>query len=378
MPDDNETAPIRRGRGLRLSTPTPPEQASQPPPQPAPEPTAPEPTAPEPPLHRGRGLRLTTHTPPEESAPPPSEPEAAEPLNRGRGLRLTTHHPAPDLAPPLRARVRVPSGLTSYIRFGEGPPLLLLHGFGASGRIWRGVMSALGDVRTCFALDLPGFGESPPRPDAPTLAALADEVVACADALQLERFDLVGHSLGSALAARVAGRYRGRMGRLALTSLGVRTFAPELAALNFARPSVDLSFNFVRPVLDLWQPWGRWAWETPPVSLLIGSQVLHTPPQERQLWQEYLADHARADGRAYLTSIAATGDPGLQTDLRAITAETLLIVGREDRIASLPLVMTAQQLIGGSRLEVIDSCGHLPIIERPDEYHALLRAFFAP
>lgn len=370
MPDGTESNPIRRGRGLRLTTPPP-----DPTPDPIPEQTAPEQPAPDQPLSRGRGLRLTTQAPTEEEQPPAES--APEPLQRGRGLRLTTHSPAPDLAPPLRARVRVPRGLTSYTRFGEGPPLLLLHGFGASGRIWRGVMAALGDVRTCYAIDIPGFGRSAPRPESPTLAALADEALAFADALSLERFDLAGHSLGAAVAATVAGRHPGRVGRLALTSLGVRSFAPELAAINFARPSVDLSLNFARPVLDLWQPWGRWAWETPPVSLLIGSQVLHNPPQERQLWQEYLADHAGADGRAYLTSIAATGDPGLQADLRAITAATVLVVGREDRIARLPLVMTAHELIGGSRLEVIEGCGHLPIIERPAEYHAILRAFLA-
>lgn len=338
MPDGQEPAPIRRGRGLRLSAPAQPESAQPPAAGPAPD---------------------------------------DGPIARGRGLRLTTHAPAPDLAPPLRASARVPGGLTTYRRAGDGPPLLLLHGFGATGRIWRGVMAALADRRACYAPDMPGFGTSPPRAAAPTLAALADEALALADALGLERFDLVGHSLGAAVAATLAGRHPARVARLALTSLGVRPFAPELAAIGIARPSLDLSLSLARPVLDLWRPWGRWAMASPPAAALLRAQLLHAPPADAALWQEFLADHAAADGRAYLTALTSQGDQGLQADLRAITAPTLLIAGREDRVARLPEVVAAQGLIPGAALQVIEGCGHVPAVERPAEYHAVLREFLA-
>lgn len=368
MPEEEGPAPIRRGRGLRLTTRTPAPDEMPPPAEAA---------GPQDPIARGRGLRLTTHASPPDEAPPAIDAGPQEPVAHGRGLRLTTHALAPDLAPPLRAQIRVPRGRTSYCRSGDGPPLLLLHGFGASGRIWRGVMGTLGDARACYAPDLPGFGASPARSTPPTLTALADEALAFADALGLERFDLIGHSLGAAVAATLAGRHPARVGRLALTSLGVRAFAPELAAIGIARPPVDLSFNLARPILDLWQPWGRWAMASAPAAMFLGSQLLYGPPADAQLWQEYLADHAAADGRAYITSMTSQGDPGLQADLRAITAPTLLIVGREDRIARLHEVVAAQGLISGGRLKVIEGCGHLPAIERPAEYHAILREFLA-
>jgi pimeloyl-ACP methyl ester carboxylesterase len=327
------------------------------------------------PIRRGRGLRLSGPARPDE---PAAESAPAGPIARGRGLRLTTHAPAEEPAPPLRAQARVPSGLTAYRRAGEGPPLLLLHGFGASGRIWRGVMAALADARACYAPDLPGFGESPARPAAPTLDALADELLAFADTLGLARFDLVGHSLGAAVAATVAGRSPERVGRLALTSLAVRPFAPELLALGAARSPLDLTLGLTRPFLEPWQPWGRWAIERSPAALVLAASLLRRPPDDQGLWRDYLADHAAADARAYITSVTSQGDPGLQTRLRAIAAPTLLIVGRQDRVARLPEAVAAQALIPGARLHVIEECGHLPLIEQPEAYNAALRAFFAP
>jgi len=330
------------------------------------------------PIRRGHGLRLSTQAPPDETPATAAEPppaDASEPIARGRGLRLTTPASA-DPAPIVQAQAQVPSGLISYSSGGSGPPLLLLHGFGASGRLWRGVMEALGSQYTCYAPDLPGFGETPPRAAAPTLDTLAAEILAFADILGLDRFGLVGHSLGAAVAATLAGYYPRRVTRIALTSLGVRAFAPELITLIAARQPFDFALGFARPALNFWRLWTGWAMVTPPTALLLSAQLLAGPPADAQLWQEYLADHARADGRAYITSVASQSDPILKASLGAILAPTLLIVGREDRVARLPEVLVAQEMVAGARLQVIEQCGHLPPIERPAEYHAILRDFF--
>lgn len=357
MPDSQESAPIRRGRGLRLSTEAAQPEASAEAPVEAPAEVAP--------IARGRGLRLTTT---EEAAPVAGE---ATPVTPPPGP------PPPPTATATieRLQAQLPGGRVSYLRAGEGPPLLLLHGFGASGEIWRGVIGALVDAYTCYALDLPGFGASPARPATPTLASLADDVLALADALGLERFALVGHALGAAVAATVAGRQSGRAARLVLSGFGVRPFAPELMALGMARTPLDLSVSFARPLTDFWRPFNRRAMASPPVALLLGAQLLQGPPADQELWQAFLADHAAADGRAYITAVTASGDPRLHAALRAIVVPTLLVNGREDRVAPIVEAAAAQRLVQGSAIAVIESCGHLPQIERPAEYHAALRAF---
>lgn len=326
------------------------------------------------PIRRGRGLRLSTRGATADGADTDGQAPWADEIARGRGLRLTTH--TNDVAPLiLRAQAPAPSGLITYHSGGEGPPLLLLHGYGASGRIWHGVMETLGGQHTCYAPDLPGFGASPPLAEAPGLNLLADAVLDFADTLSLERFDLVGHALGAAIAATIAGHHPERINRLVLTSFAVQAFAPTLTALDAARGPFDSAIDRIRPLAERLRPLTRKAILSLPAALLLGAQLFARAPEDGERWQEYLADLADADGRAYLTSLTYQGDPALKTSLRAIVAPTLLVAGCQDRIARLPDVYTAQRLIPGAESRLIDRCGHLPAIEQPADYDAIVREF---
>lgn len=398
--DQGATPPIRRGKGLRLSTQGQAEEADRPqqpeppqlreadeahrPRQPGPAEAADQSKTPAGAPSRRRGLRLSTSAPATDAATPEAQAPSGDPAP---GVTQTVEAsaalvPTPGAAPEAtlsaaQRRIATARGPISYVSSGAGRPLLLIHGFGATGRIWDGARGALGDLRTAYAIDLPGFGASPPRPHAPTLAALADDVTAWADALGLDEFDLLGHSLGAAVAAVVAARRPERVGRLVAVSLGARRFAPELSAVGLARGPIDLTLGLARPLLDLWQPVNRAVLQSPAMAVTIGALVLHGPPATPGPWRAYLADHAAADPRAYLTSLAAPGDPTLLAALPAIVAPTLCVAGREDRVARLAETTTAQSLIAGSGLALIDGCGHLPMLERPEELHLAVRAFLS-
>jgi pimeloyl-ACP methyl ester carboxylesterase len=351
-PDDPEQQPrIRRGKGLRLSTSAP---AAEPP---AAEPPAAEPPAAEPPARRGKGLRLSTSAPVAETPAPEAAPVASRPM-------LT------------RQRIDTARGPLSYITHGTGKPLLLLHGWGASARIWSEVAATAGLPRRLYALDMPGAGNAPIRAAAPTLNALAAEVLAFADALGLERFDLLGHALGAATAAIVAAHHPRRVGHMALLGLGVRGFAPELLALGLSRLSFDFSFGVTRPLVDLWKPFNRAFMQSPPLARSIGALVLHGQPASLELWKDYLADHASADARAYVTSLTMPGDPTLHAALREVSIPTIYIVGREDRVTRLAEAKEAYIQTPGSELQVIDNCGHLIMAEQPEALNQALRGFF--
>ena len=85
-----------------------------------------------------------------------------------------------------------------YTRRGAGEPLVLIHGLGASSRIWRPVLERLSSAREVIAVDLPGFGRSPPlaRAVAPTPKALAESVSALCLELGIQRPHVAGNSLG--------------------------------------------------------------------------------------------------------------------------------------------------------------------------------------
>jgi pimeloyl-ACP methyl ester carboxylesterase len=91
----------------------------------------------------------------------------------------------------------------SHLRAGSGPPLLLIHGIGHSLACWRHVTPHLRGFET-FAIDLPGFGASPPLAEPPTLAALARACAAFMAEQGHERFHVAGNSLGGGIALHLA------------------------------------------------------------------------------------------------------------------------------------------------------------------------------
>ena len=96
----------------------------------------------------------------------------------------------------------------AYDRTGSGPPLVLVHGLGSCKEMWRPVVPLLAREREVIAVDLPGFGASPPGPE--TVEGLADAVAGFADELGLERPHVAGNSLGGGVALELAARGRVR------------------------------------------------------------------------------------------------------------------------------------------------------------------------
>ncbi len=113
----------------------------------------------------------------------------------------------------------------------EGSPVLFVHGNGGRGSQWKGSMTFLADRQhQAAALDLRGMGASdPPSNGDYSVGGFADDVAAAADHLRLDRFFLVGHSLGASVAACFAGRYPRSVLGLVLVDFGgdLRDDSPE-------------------------------------------------------------------------------------------------------------------------------------------------------
>ncbi|PZS28955.1 MAG: alpha/beta hydrolase, partial [Pseudonocardiales bacterium] len=86
--------------------------------------------------------------------------------------------------------------MIAYDRSGAGPPLALLHPLGADRRVWDPIVERLRDRRELIAIDLPGFGESPPLAQTPNPKALAGAVAELLRSLGIERAHVAGNSLG--------------------------------------------------------------------------------------------------------------------------------------------------------------------------------------
>jgi pimeloyl-ACP methyl ester carboxylesterase len=147
------------------------------------------------------------------------------------------------------ATARAPA-LTRH-RGGSGPPLVLVHGLGLSWRSWQPVLDALELRHDVVAIDLPGFGESPPLSDgaAPTPTRLADAVESELDRLSLRAPAVVGNSLGGWVALELARR--GRAARAIVISPSGLESPPERALVIALNELMRLRARFGAPL-------GRW------------------------------------------------------------------------------------------------------------------------
>lgn len=114
-------------------------------------------------------------------------------------------------------------------RHGHGDPLVLLHGFTGSGRDWDGVVGPLSATREVITVDHRGHGGSTNTGDAATYAfdQLVADFAGVADELGLERFDLLGHSMGGIVAMRYALTHPGRLRSLVLMDTGAQASADD-------------------------------------------------------------------------------------------------------------------------------------------------------
>ncbi len=261
--------------------------------------------------------------------------------------------------------VTLSSGPVHYLHAGTGSPLLLLHGWGGSSRYWRYTIAQLAHTHSIYALDLPGYGASPPLNEPVNAERFADLIIGFADALGLEQFDLNGHSFAASIAVYVAARWPQRVRRLILT-----------CASTYRNERERRVVQQLHRVLALWiklrKPWME---HKPLIYRTVVRRFFYRMPTDNTIIQDSFADFLRMDRRTALESAASAGSPNYNAFLQQVTVPTLLIGARHDAImpaAGLPIVA---RLIPDCRLIWIEKCGHLPMIECPDEYNRVVRDF---
>jgi pimeloyl-ACP methyl ester carboxylesterase len=244
-----------------------------------------------------------------------------------------------------------------------GPaPVVLVHGYGSSTVSYRPILDELAVHHRVLAIDLPGFGRSDRRAGDYSPGALADVVAAVLDAKGIARAHVVGHSWGASVALAFALRHPDRLDRLVLISgfvfddqllplmrwARVRGLGELLYAL-FYREAIGerLYLNFADPRL---------------VSEEMVDEV------ERQM---------ALDGAVAAALAAARGMRFADQDYRRVGAETLLLWGREDRVARLGFGERLARELPHAHLVVLPRCGHIPMIECRGETGAALGSFLA-
>ncbi len=275
-------------------------------------------------------------------------------------------------------------GRIHYVATGEGPPVILVHGFPSFWYVWFDQMEAFGACRRMIAIDAPGAGFSgrPARDADYRVARLARQLDRTIAALaQGEKVTLVGHDWGGALAWSYAQWKPRRLDRLAVFSAppydlfldmladdpaqrAASAYVPRLQALN--RESIE-RLNVPSTLFET--AYGR----------AISDGVLTA--EEGELFREALSDPAAIDaGIAWYRANIPPFDkmiPGSGWPRRPgpITMPVLLIEGSEDKTFAPTLAKRARAKAGNLTTAMLLGVGHWTPFEDPQATNALLGAF---
>jgi pimeloyl-ACP methyl ester carboxylesterase len=260
--------------------------------------------------------------------------------------------------------ITLSGGDVAYLQKGQGPPLLLLHGWAGSSRYWHDTLEYLADSRTVYALDLPGYGDSPPWNEIPGIQKMAALVIEFANALGLDRFDLNGHSLSTSIAVYTAITVPHRIRRLVLTCASTYRNDIERRIANQVHQLLGLWISLRRP----WMGHIRFFYRA------ATRRFFYRIPSD-DLLRKSFDDFLRMDHYTAIMHANDVANIDYHAALRQVSVPTLLISARQDMIMRTAGSPVLAQLIPNCRLTWIERCGHLPMIERPDVYHRVLREF---
>lgn len=260
----------------------------------------------------------------------------------------------------------------SYLEAGEGPVLLLVHGIAGTCENWREVIEPLAHRHTVIAPDLPGHGASQAGAGDYSIGALASGLRDLLLTLGHERATVAGHSLGGGVAMQLAYQYPEMIERLVLVSSG--GLGPEVSPVlrAAALPGAD---PFISATAGLGQRVGG------PIGRGLSALGLRLNADVAEVLRGYgsLTDPGRrAAFLATLRSVIGTGGQRVDATDRLYLAEllpVLIVWGARDSIIPVRHGEDAHRAIPGSRLEVFDDVGHLPQLEAPGRFIAVLERF---
>ena len=264
-------------------------------------------------------------------------------------------------------RLRAASGhVYALLRRGQGKPLLLLHGFTGDGTTWRGITDSLSQDYELLALDLLGHGDSdaPASPQAYTMESAAVDIISLLEALQLERVNVLGYSMGGRLALYLALHYPQRFGSLILESA-----APGIADKNERELRRQRDNNLAEDIERRGIAWFVKYWESLP--LWESQRGLAAAVLDAQRAQRLRNSERGLAGS--LRGMGAGAQASLWNALPQLQAPTLLAVGALDaKFRRLNAEMA--ESIPNARLAVIGGAGHNAHLENPAAFAAVVAA----
>jgi pimeloyl-ACP methyl ester carboxylesterase len=248
----------------------------------------------------------------------------------------------------------------AYDDVGSGPAVVLLHGYPFNRSMWSEQVAALRDTHRVVTPDLRGLGESDCSDGPATMNTMAGDVAALMDALEIQRAAVGGLSMGGYVALAFYKLFPLRVRSLLLADTRPQGETEEGKQIR-AQQIEKVLAEGMAGIADAMLP------------KLLHPETVSKRPEVVKRIRDMMLQTKPAGAAAALLGMVARED---QTEsLSRIIAPTLILVGRDDAIAPVQDSEKMHQEIGGSRLVVIESAGHVSNIEQPDKFNTELIGF---
>lgn len=271
----------------------------------------------------------------------------------------------------MKVRFATIGGLrTRYLTAGEGPALILIQPVGYPADVYARTIVGLSKTHHVIAPDVPGqgFSEAPESWSHPPQSIMAESVLALADHLRVDRFSIVGSSLGGLVAALVALDAPSRVSNLVLVGTG-SVFNPpagqpkvfEAVYANGSRAFEDPSFQTCRDRMS------KLCYRMPTADDILLAQLT-----------AYAIPGALESYRAIIDGVSrsiATPAAAAYHRLEKIRSRTLVVIGMQDVRTSYTAHEAGASRIADAQIVSIPECGHLPFLEAPEAFNDALSRF---
>jgi pimeloyl-ACP methyl ester carboxylesterase len=241
----------------------------------------------------------------------------------------------------------------NYKIAGEGPAVLLLHGWGGSSDSWLEVEQFLvKENYFVIAPDLPGFGKSAPPPEPWGIQEYSDFAFNFAEKLKLDYFFLLGHSFGGRIAIKFSGQHADRLKGLILCDAAGIRIEPDIKTKTIMAAARVGNVLFSHHLLAV------------------------VKERLRNIFYFLLRnkDYVKADGVMRETIKKALGED-LFSELPNIKVKTLIVWGEADQLVPIKCAYIFNKKIAGSQLKVMPKIGHSPHLEAPEELSQIIVSF---
>ena len=239
---------------------------------------------------------------------------------------------------------------------GKGSSLVLIHGFLGSSKMWEPQINFFKDHFRVITPDLPGFGKSNKAKSHNNIQSIANLLLDCLDEKKIDKFYLLGHSMGGMIVQEMAKKNGDKISKLVCYSTGARGEMPgrfetiDQSRENLKNKGLEIT---AKNIAKTWFTKGEDA-KYFDICIEVGKQTsLET------------ADN----------SLAAIKNWNGVDSLKDIKNETLIVWGDQDKSYNLEQIQILENNIGNSKLIIFKNCAHNVHLEQPDQFNKTIKDF---